>query len=194
MRASSWPVPRPLLCAPLALLLVACGVVEVSPPQSFPRPLIEPLPIAGTLVLSDEFRTHSTATPKGTRVRFAIGPAQSAMFIGIFEALLADSLVVASGPGGAPAGGLRIEPSLTELQHVAPRQNGQGAYEVWVRYRVQVSDDDAQPLADWQLSGYGRGDGWEVATTNALRDLGAQLGIGFARQTAIAGWIGGQAR
>lgn len=193
--------PCPMLCALLcacSALLASCGVVKVSPSQSFPRPLIEPLPISASLVLPDAFRNYSTPTPKGTRVRFDLGPAQSALFINIFEALVADSLVVTKERGGA-ADGLRIEPSVLALQHVAPGQNGQGAYEVWIKYRVQVSDGRGQQLADWQLSGYGRaaggtfGGGWDAAIANALRDVGAQLGIGFARQDAIAGWIGEQA-
>ena len=67
-------------------------------------------------------------------------------------------------------------------------------YEVWLKYRIKISDVNDEEIADWVIKGYGKtptamlssaSKAFNSATNVAMRDVGAQLAIGFTRERAI---------
>ena len=71
-------------------------------------------------------------------------------------------------------------------------------YEVWLRYRVKITDSQDKILADWVVKGYGKtptatlkttSSAFNAATNIALRDVGAQLAIGFPNQSSVQGLL-----
>lgn len=175
----------------LSILLTACSssfVVDAD----FPRPLVEPIPINGELVLTDEFSTYVFVEDTETRddLEVDISKAQVKLFETITGHLFSGS--------DNPQNLLVITPSLEDFQYAVPRETRAEIYEIWLKYRVQVMTKDGEPIADWLITGYGktptafmksRQQSIDLATTIALRDVGGQLSIGFGRQPDIRAWL-----
>ena len=183
-------------------LLPACSTHYVVDAQ-FPAPLVPALPVVAHLHLSDEFSGYVfTEQRKGRRkISLSLGAAQVALFRSVTDQL-------SSADKSAPH--LHLHPQIVDLQYAMPRETRAEIYEVWLKYRVQVTadppepdaelgpDTEPEPIADWLLTGYGKAPsaflqspqaGLNAAATMALRDTGAQLSIGLRRQPPIQTWL-----
>lgn len=87
-----------------------------------------------------------------------------------------------------------IEPEILDFQYTSPSETKLNLYEVWLRYRVKITDSQNKTLADWVVKGYGKtpsatlkstSSAFNAATNIALRDVGAQLAIGFPNQSSV---------
>ena len=174
--------------------LVGCSAGKVSVKADIPQPLVSKLPWSGYLSYTDAFKNYQyKEDEKGRSLSsLAFGPAQQEMFDQIFNQLLTVSEIKKNGLD------VVIEPEILDLQYTSPKETKLNLYEVWLRYRVKISDVDNQILADWVVKGYGKtptatlktaASAFNAATNIALRDVGAQLAIGFPKQPAIAGLI-----
>ncbi|MEQ9022284.1 MAG: hypothetical protein RLN82_05930 [Pseudomonadales bacterium] len=175
----------------LVSALTACSsnyVVDAN----FPRPLVEPLPVSGELVITEEFQNYVFVEDTETRddLEVDISSAQVELFQTITEHIF--------GGSEAPEDQLIITPALVDFQYAIPRETRAEVYEIWLKYRVQVMSSNGEAIADWLITGYGktptafmktRQDSIELATTIALRDVGSQLSIGFSRQPDIRAWL-----
>ena len=121
--------------------------------------------------------------------QLSFGEAQVTLFDRIFT-----QLVVMMPEANSPGLDLIIEPEILDLQYTSPKETKLNLYEVWLRYRVKITDPSDNVLADWVVKGYGKtptatlkstGLAFNAATNIALRDVGAQLAIGFPKQPAI---------
>jgi len=184
-----------LICAAMAIalpvFLTSCSssfVVEAN----FPRPLVDPLPVAGELVLTEEFSNYVFIEDTETRddLEVDISSAQVELFQTITSHIFGGSEI--------PENQLIITPALVDFQYAIPRETRAEVYEIWLKYRVQVTSNDGEPIADWLITGYGktptafmktRQESIKLATTIALRDVGSQLSIGFGRQPDIKAWL-----
>lgn len=183
------------------LLLVVIGLLNacatnVTVTGKIPAPLVSQLPYNAKLIYTEDFlRYNYEEEEKGRGLRsIAFGEAQVTLFDGIFTNLLniVDSESLDQNID------MVITPSLLDFQYTAPRETRQNIYEVWLKYRVQVSDQNDQEIADYVIKGYGKtptallksaNAAFDSATNIALRDVGAQLAIGFAAQPEIEDYI-----
>jgi len=175
----------------LTIFLAGCGASKVSVKADIPRPLISTLPLKTYVLYTDEFSNYQyTEKEKGRSLSsLTFGPAQKALF----EQVFAELLIVS--PSAKETGlDLIIEPEILDLQYTSPKETKLNLFEVWLRYRVKITDADNNILADWVIKGYGKtpsatlktiGTAFNAATNVALRDVGAQLAIGFPKQPAI---------
>ena len=181
-------------------LLSACAN-NVIVTGKIPAPLIERLPLQAKMVYSDEFKRYSyEEEEKGRGLRsIAFGEAQITLFDSIFGALL--TLVNSESIEPellAKRLDMTITPTLLDFQYSAPRETRQNIYEIWLKYRLQVSGINDEEVADFVIKGYGKtptallksaDEAFYSATNIALRDAGAQIAIGFATQPLIEDYI-----
>lgn len=177
----------------MASLLAGCAA-KVSVKADIPQPLVDKLPLSGYMAYTDEFKNYQyEEDEKGRSISsLSFGPAQQKMFDRIFTQLLTVSKTSSAGSD------VIIEPEILDLQYTSPKETKLNLYEVWLRYRVKVTDAENKTLADWVVKGYGKtptatlktaASAFNSATNIALRDVGAQLAIGFPKQPAIAGLL-----
>ena len=172
-------------------LLVGCSAGKVSVRANIPQPLVSKLPLSGYLSYTDTFKNYQyEENEKGRSLSsLAFGPAQQEMFDRVFTQLLTVSETSNSSLD------VIIEPEILDLQYTSPKETKLNLYEVWLRYRVKITDAQNKTLADWVVKGFGKtptatlkspSSAFNAATNIALRDVGAQLAIGFPKQPAIA--------
>jgi len=170
-------------------LLSACAT-SIKVTGQIPDPLVPQLPLTGQLTYSDEFKSYNYQEKEKKRsiTNLEFGDAQVSLFDGIFSKLI--TLV----DNDQQAVDLQISPELLDFQYTAPRETKLNLYEVWLKYRLKIVDNDDQEIADWVVKGYGKTPtallkspsiAFNAATNVALRDVGAQLAIGFSTQPAI---------
>lgn len=171
------------------LFLAGCAA-SVSVKTNIPQPLIGKLPLTGHLLYTDEFKNYryKELEKKRSLSSLSFGPAQQDLFDRIFS-----QLITVSGVDDASLD-VVIEPEILDFQYASPKETKLNLYEVWLRYRVKITDSKDNTLADWVIKGYGKSPTATLKTASsafnsamnvALRDVGAQLAIGFAKQPAI---------
>lgn len=162
-----------------------------------PRPLVEPINLSAKVQYSDEFKNFAYLETSSDRAleKVDFGSAQVGLFDQIFGQIL--DLV----PDSATEYDLKIQPEILDFQYSIPSETKLNVYEIWVKYRLQISDSQENELADWVVKGYGKTPGstmgsalksFNTASNIALRDVGAQLAIGFAKQQSIQDYIAGK--
>lgn len=160
--------------------------------QTFPRPLVEPIPIAVNLNLTKEFKTYTYEenTEGRAKITVNIGNAQSVLFETMSAYMFSET--------GQSEPRLTITPSVEGFQYAVPRETRAEVYEIWLKYRVTVADIQGESIADWLITGYGKTptafmksqqQAIDAAAGIALRDIGSQLSIGFSRQPNIQAWL-----
>ncbi|MBX2849080.1 MAG: hypothetical protein KTR16_12215 [Acidiferrobacterales bacterium] len=181
---------RPLVVLNFIWLSACATTVTVT--SDIPAPLVPKLSVQAEMIYTDEFKRYNyEEEEKGRGLRsIDFGEAQVALFDNIFGGLLN---IVQPGISGQLVD-MRITPSLLEFQYSAPRETRQKVYEIWLKYRLQITDNNNQEVADWVVKGYGKtptalltsaDSAFNAATNIALRDVGAQLAIGFNTQPEI---------
>lgn len=178
-----------LLCFVVSQI-VACSksfVVE----SDIPQPLVERIPIKVKLVYSEEFKSYVYIENNKDRAleQVDFGEAQTTTFNQIFDGVVT---LVDEGYD------LRIEPQILKLEYSAPNETKLKIYEVFLRYRLRVEDKLGNEIADWVVKGYGKTpkrslspylSAFNMASNVALRDVGAQIALGFSEQPAIKAYI-----
>jgi len=175
----------------LLALLTACGGGKVSVNADIPKPLVNTLPLNTHLYFTDTFANYQYQEKDKARSlsRLSFGDAQVILFERIFT-----QLVVLTPKADSPSLDLVIEPEILDLQYTSPKETKLNLYEVWLRYRVKITDPEDNIVADWVVKGYGKTPtatlktanlAFNAATNIALRDVGAQLAIGFPKQPAV---------
>lgn len=178
-----------------ALCLSAC-TSRYAVEATFPTPLIDKLPISAGLVLSEEFQNYTFFEDEEDRDALSLefGAAQTELFRVVTGQMF--ERVVYELP--AANIDMTIHPEVDTFQYAIPRETRANIYEVWIKYRIQVLDENDQVLADWLINGYGKtpsaflksqGEALQAAVTLALRDVGVQFAIGFSRQQLIQDWL-----
>lgn len=176
------------LIGTLALLAGCANTIVVK--GNIPTPLVEKVPLNGAISYTDEFRSYiyNESEKKRALKSLDFTEAQITMFDSIFGGLM--NLVAAD----AQDRDLTIEPEILELQYTAPSETKLNQYEVWIKYRLKLIDAENKKIADWIIKGYGKtptallgsaASGFNSAANIALRDVGAQLSIGFPNQSKI---------
>jgi hypothetical protein len=187
-----------------ALIAAGCGsTTQIALDQSFPRPVVEPLPLHVGLYLDQAFTEfqHEEELEKHGKWSIALGSGQAAMFRHVLPAMFARVDDVDSIEGGAVDAVLTV--SVEDFQFAVPRQTRGSFYEVWIRYQMRLYDRSGVLVAEWPLTGYGKAnsedhsflsnkdhDVLQEATVLALRDAGAFLTLRFTEVPEIKTWLG----
>jgi len=185
----------PLLLLALMMLVSACSN-KVVVKGNIPQPLVERVPLTGVIRYTEEFRNYvyNESEKKRALKSLDFTEAQMVMFDRVFGGLM--NVV----PESASAPDLTIEPEILEIQYTAPSETKLNQYEVWIKYRIKLRGADDQRIADWIIKGYGKtptallgsaASGFNSAANVALRDVGAQLSIGFPKQSKIKALVSG---
>ncbi|NND81182.1 MAG: hypothetical protein HKN50_02005 [Gammaproteobacteria bacterium] len=176
------------------LLLSACARTIVVT-GDVPQPLIEPVPLKANLIITDELRRYRYEEKEKGRNSLKsldFGAAQVLMFERVFDGILT---LLPLDEQAVTQIDLQITPQLLEFQYSVPRETKLNLYEIWLKYRILITDPAGAEVADWVVKGYGKTPtttlssavtAFNLATNIALRDVGAQLAIGFPRQPAIS--------
>jgi len=180
----------PLLIIGIFLFLAGCST-QYKIEGEYPRPLVESIPIQVDLSITDAFNSYVYEEDREDRKKLNVnlGEAQTTLF-----QTITDTMFV--GTTEDPL--LRITPSVEGFQYAIPRETRAEIYEVWLKYRVKIEEEDGTPIADWLMTGYGKTpsaflrsqkQAINSAANIALRDIGTQLSIGFKRQPDISLWL-----
>jgi len=185
-----------VLC--LLIQLGACAT-SFTVTGATPSPLVPKMSLRGKLKYSEEFKRYNYAEKDKVRAikNVDFGEAQTTLFDRIFSRIM--HLV----EDDSEQIDLLIEPELLDFQYSVPRETKLKLYEIWLKYRVKITDAENQEVADWVVKGYGKTPtatltsatkAFNEATIVALRDVGAQLAIGFPKQAAIEEFMKNKSR
>jgi hypothetical protein len=179
-------------------LIGGCASSIVVKPD-IPNPLVERLPLNTNLVYTDTFKNYvyvENEKKRGSMKSIDFTDAQTAMFQRVFGSLT--NLVETADPSKH----LSIEPEVLDFQYSAPSETKLKQYEIWIKYRLKLRDENDARIADWTIKGYGKTptsmltsapSAFNAATNIALRDVGAQLSIRFPQQSVVKTLLDGGA-
>lgn len=187
---------KKLSCLIVCLLCITACTSRYAVEATFPSPLVGKLPIDAGLLISEDFRNYTFFEDEEDRDALSLefGAAQSELF----EVVTGQMFQSVELELPATDIDMTIHPEVDTFQYAIPRETRANIYEVWIKYRIQVTDDNDQVLADWLINGYGKtpsaflkseGEALQAAVTLALRDIGVQFAIGFSRQQLIQDWL-----
>jgi hypothetical protein len=193
-------MPRHLTPVALALLALATGCDQaLVVPNTFPEPLVEPLPLNVALHFTDEFAGYHYRedVPGDTKWDIALGKANVALFESVSRRLFRSATRVSSRPAGPEAEtfDVIVEPTIVAFEFSLPSQSATKQYSVWIRYTVNVYRPDGELLTAWNVSAYGESDAaalrparsMQQATILALRDAATTITVGFATEARARG-------
>lgn len=197
--ARGWLTTGPRLLAAVLLVGLALGGCDqvVSVPTRFPEPLVDRLPLRVGVHYPPAFRDYVYREDGGNGQQWSIkaGDANVALFDRVFGRLFTDAvrLEALPGPGAASGFDAYVEPAVDAFEFATPAQSGTDEYSVWIRYTLNVYGPDGNLITAWKVSAYGQSGSavlraarsMEAATILAMRDAGATISVGFARQKAI---------
>lgn len=191
---------RPLVRLAILLLPLAAGCDQsLTVPNTFPEPLVEPLPLDVALYFSDDFANYRYRENVAGDAKWdiSIGTANVALFQSVSRRLFRNATRVPSRPIGPAAAGFGaiIEPSVAAFEFSLPSQSATEQYSVWIRYTVKVFRPDGELLTAWNISAYGESGStllrparsMQEATILALRDAAATLAVGFGKEARAHG-------
>lgn len=175
---------------------------------SFPTPLVSAMKASASAYYSPELRSHHYQEKKKDRRQWDIATGE--IQVEFFDTLLPSLFKHWQDNDLDPAienplllqkfgdKHLIIRPSLADFQYSLPRETRSKVFEVWLKYNMQVYKADGELLADWLLTSYGKTpsafltsdeEAMNAAIQVALRDLGANLSLNFAKVPELQQWL-----
>ncbi|GAA5315384.1 MAG: hypothetical protein AseanaTS_05890 [Candidatus Pelagadaptatus aseana] len=192
------------LCWLIAMtLLTGCeSTVEVS--GNYPKPLIQPMPVDGGLILDEDFRNYSFFEQDKRRWSrtITLGNSQAEMLRTVVPSMFTSLEVRESMPAnfsGKPQ--LWLHPTALEFQYATPRETRLKLFEVWIKYQIKAYDNQGQIQADWIVTAYGKTptaflrseeEALNLAVVVALRDFGANLSLTTPKVAELQQWLAQQ--
>lgn len=181
--------------------MVGCAS-SVPVEAEFPRPLVEPLPISIGVVFSEALRTfeYYEEIPQHSKWTIQLGSANVAMFEPLFASMFRETRIVEALPL-SEADQLQLDavlqPELEKFEFDVPRNPDAKFVEVWLQYRLTLLATDGTQIANWPVVGYGKAQtgmlgnegSLRKAAVRAMREVGASLVTGFAKQPAVGEWL-----
>ena len=192
-----------LLTAAAAACLAGCGGSEVIVESTFPRPLIEPLPVSMGIVIPDELYNfiYTEDIPDQSLWTIALGDANVAMLAPLFEGMFRETTELESlalAAGNTTLDGV-IEPKLEKFEFDVPTGERDEFVEVWLQYQITIYEPDGGTVIQWPVSGYGKSellkdaeDAVQRAAVVAMREAGATIATKFSDQPQVKEWLGGK--
>jgi hypothetical protein len=180
--------------------LAGCGGSEVIVESTFPRPLIEPLPVSMGIVIPDELYNfiYTEDIPDQSLWTIALGDANVAMLGPLFDGMFQETRDLDSLAAADSTLDGVIEPRLEKFEFDVPNGERDEFVEVWLQYQITVYDPAGGTIIQWPVSGYGKSellrdaeDAVQRAAVVAMREAGATISTKFSDQPQIKEWLGG---
>jgi len=185
-----------------AACLAGCGGSQVIVESTFPKPLVEALPVSMGVIIPDELYNfiYTEDIPDQSLWTIALGDANVAMLAPLFEGMFRqttdiDSLAVAATDSSLDG---VIEPKLEKFEFDVPQGERDKFVEVWLQYQITVYEPSGATIIEWPVSGYGKSelardaeDAVQRAAIVAMREAGATIATKFSEQPQIKEWLGG---
>ena len=184
----------------IVALLVGCAGAKVAVPTQFPVPLVEKVPLPIGLYLDEALLayTHRESLEKRGDWEIELGSAQPSMFANLLDGMfVGHRLVKQVAARHRDLAGV-LAPSIEEVQFATPEQSRSDYYEVWLRYRFKLHDNQGAEVGDWELTAYGKahkqnhagaGSALQDAAMAACRDAMAFFTQQFATVPAVQAWL-----
>ena len=167
-----------------------------------PIPVVTKLPLTMGIHYDENFRTFIYSEDSEDRQEWVIdsGTSQVALFDQILPAMFENTTYVdgiSAASSDLPVDAV-LSPSIDDIQFSLPRETRLDIYEVWIKYKVSIFDNQGQHITDFPLTAYGksstefmksRDDGLSTAMELALRDAGAKMVLGFTRDSGVREWL-----
>ena len=184
--------------AALAAALISGCAASVSIEETFPAPLVEPLPLRIAVHyppgLVDFVYRENADTERDWTVQ--LGKANVRMFESVFSGLFQETHRVSDIQAAAqemPAFDGIVSPAVDAFEFSLPSQAATDQYAVWIRYNLDVYGPDGQLIVRWPVTAYGQSgiggfsdeESMERAIIFAMRDAAATIAVSFARQPMI---------
>ena len=197
------PEPRLAQVLPLLFALalsVGCAGAKVAVPTQFPVPLVEKVPLPVGLHLDDALLAyiHRESLEQRGDWEIELGAAQPAMFANLLEGMFAGHRLVERVDAKHPDIAGVLSPSIEEVQFATPEQSRSDYYEVWLRYRFKLHDNQGVELGGWDLTAYGKAhkqnhagasSALQDAAMAACRDAMAFFTQQFASVPVVQAWL-----
>lgn len=188
----------------LVLLAGCAGATVEFEDSAFPKPLVEVMDLDMGLVLSDDLKsyTHHEDIEMYGSWEVRLGLVQPLVFHNTLGAMFMTVTDVDSATEPHPNLDAVLVPTIEDFQISIPSQTRTNFYEVWIKYRMQLYDNQGQLIAEWPLPAYGKANredyglledkdepALEDATMLALRDAAASLSLHFAQVPPVKAWL-----
>jgi hypothetical protein len=183
--------------------LAGCGGSQVIVESTFPRPLIEALPVSMGIIIPDELYNfiYTEDIPDQSLWTIALGDANVAMLEPLFKGMFRDTRDVESlalVAGDRSLDGV-IEPKLDKFEFDVPTGERDEFVEVWLQYEITVYEPNGGTVIQWPVSGYGKSelvrdpeDAVQRAAIVAMREAGATISTKFSEQPQVKQWLEGK--
>lgn len=178
----------------MLLAATACSQ-SVTVDNTFPTPLVQPLPLRVGVHYTEALTSYSYTEdlPNETRWSFTMGEANRTLFDQIFTAIFDSATTVESNVVPDDQFDAVIEPEILALEFSLPHQSQTDQYAVWIRYNLKIFTPDGTLITEWPVSAYGQSDSRRFkgkesmaqAAVRAMRDAAATITSGFAEQPKI---------
>jgi hypothetical protein len=191
-----------LLAVAAGTCLAGCGGSQVIVESTFPRPLIDPLPVSMGVIIPDELYNfiYTEDIPDQSLWTIALGDANVAMLAPLFEGMFRETRELESlaRAAGDPSLDGIIEPRLEKFEFDVPTGERDEFVEVWLQYQITVYEPGGGTIIQWPVSGYGKSellrdaeDAVQRAAIVAMREAGATISTKFSEQPQVREWLGG---
>ena len=182
-----------------SMLLMSCSthVVVIS---DHPPALIEKLPYKIGLVLDSAFTDYSFTREKDDeKIIISLGESQSELFDQIFSSMFQKLSIFSTKPlSSEMLSDLYVSVTVEDLQLSLPYETSVNVFEIWIQYKLQISDSQHSNICGWTISSYGRTQtrflesqekALNQATNAALRDAGVQIATRFSQVPEVQEYL-----
>ena len=192
----------------MSAVLVGCGPAHVVVEGHFPPPLIEPLPLTIGVWYGPGFAEHEFFDETKSRNESSWIVETGAAQVQMWDKLLAGMFTKLVHLPSKPVPGQTVAnvdalltPHVEELQYAIPAHTQIKVYEIWMRYRFELTSPAGAPIAQWEMTSYGKTptaflqtdqEAVNFAAVMALRDAGANFATNFDRVPAVQDWLRGK--
>jgi len=200
--APGYPHYRLSLPCVAGLLVFASGCSSaVVVGSSFPRPLVEPLPVHMGVIIGDELRDfiHIEDIPQQSTWTIDLGDANAAMLEPLFAAMFRETSTVDDvpvSPSQSDTLDAVLRPILEKFEFDVPMGERDQFVEVWMQYKLALYEPGGNLIAEWPVTGYGKHeldgrseDAVQEAAIVAMREVGATISTRFATQPDVSAWL-----
>ena len=193
-------INRLIYAVSLLLILTACEQsMTLRVESEIPIPVIERIPVKIGVFYQDELRNYVSEENSDERPKWKIDSGSSHVYL--FEQILSSMFQEVTEVAGTTAVATVdavLAPRVAEMQFALPAETKTDFYEAWVKYDMELYNQDGSRIANWSVTGYGksstefmksRDKGLNAAVNQALRDAGAKFALGFPMVAEISAWL-----
>jgi hypothetical protein len=187
------------------MLLGGCAGASIEFEDSaFPTPLVEVTNIHMGLVLDEALTSylHVEEIDRYGDWEVKLGLVQPLLFRNVLGAMFLSVTEVESATEVHPDLDAVLVPSIIGFQISIPSQTNSNLYEVWIKYRLLLYDNQGELIVEWEFPAYGRANredyglledkdepALEDATMTALRDAAAEISLKLRNRPELKAWL-----